>query len=392
MTPLRSFRSPRPTTGLIILAALVAVAFLAVPSGASAGANTGNSRWLCKPGKDRNPCKRRLKTQLISPSGEKLGIKKPKQSSLRRKVDCFYVYPTVSDQQTQNANLHIDPEERSIALYQAARYSQYCRVYAPMYRQLTLKAIFDPSTVTQKQREIAYNSVLNAWNKYLKKFNDGRGVIFIGHSQGSFVLRELIANEVDSNRKLRQRMVSAILLGGDVTVADGSDVGGDFTHIPACAHQFQIHCVMAFSTYNETPPSDSVFGRTTVPGLHVLCTNPAALGGGSADLRTVYPSKPFAPKTSIGAATRLVGFPVVDTSKTWVEADGAYTGHCSSANGANVLQIAGNDGAPTLRPVPNAQWGLHLTDANIALGNLVTTVRHEISNYRARALPSPGRP
>jgi len=372
-------RSHRPITGLIILAALAALALLVAPTGASAATN---SRWLCKPGKEPNPCKRGLKTTLVSPTGEKLGVKNPKTHG-RRKVDCFYVYPTVSDQQTQNTNLHIDPEERSIALYQAARYSQYCRIYAPMYRQLTLKAIFDPNGITEKQRLIAYNSVLNAWNKYLEKFNDGRGVIFIGHSQGSFVLRELIANEVDSNPQLRQQMISAILLGGNVTVQDGSDIGGDFQHIPACASQTQIHCVMAFSTYNEPAPSDSVFGRTTVPGQHVLCTNPAALGGGSAELRTVYPSKPFAPDTSIGAATRLVGFPVVDTSTRWIEADGAYAGHCSSANGANVLQISGNDGAPTLRPVPNAAWGLHLTDANIALGDLVTTVRHEISAYTA---------
>lgn len=380
MRPHRSSRSRRPTAGLILLAALVAVACLAVPSGASAATN---SRWLCKPGREPNPCKRGLKTTLVSPTGEILGTKNPRTHG-RRKVDCFYVYPTVSDQQTQNANLHIDPEERSIALYQAARYSQYCRVYAPMYRQLTLKAIFDPSGITEKQRLIAYDSVLNAWKKYLRKFNDGRGVIFIGHSQGSFVLRELIANEVDQNAKLRKRMISAILLGGNVSVKDGSDVGGDFQHIPACRSRDQLHCVMAFSTYNAPVPSDSVFGRTTVPGLQVLCTNPAALAGGAADLRTVYPSKPFAPNTSIGAATRLVGFPVVDASTRWIEADGAYSGHCSSANGANVLQIAVNDGAPTLRPVPTAAWGLHLTDANIALGNLVSAVRHEISVYRAR--------
>jgi Protein of unknown function (DUF3089) len=380
MTPLRSFRSRRPTIGLIILAALAAIACLAVPSGASAAQQ--NSRWLCKPGKEPNPCKRGLKTTLISPTGEKLGVKNPKTHG-RRKVDCFYVYPTVSDQQTPNANLHIDPEERSIALYQAARYSQYCRVYAPMYRQLTLKAILDPGGVTPKESQIAYNSVLNAWNKYLTKFNDGRGIVFIGHSQGSFVLRQLLAKEVDPNPQLRQQMISAILLGGDVTVKDGSDVGGDFQNIPACASQNQLHCVMAYSTFNAPVPSDSVFGRTSVPGLHVLCTNPAALGGGSADLRTIFPAKPFAPQTTIGLATRAVGFPVVDTSTRWVEADGAYSGQCSSADGANVLQIAGNDGAPMLHAIPNAGWGLHLTDANIALGNLVTTVRHEVSEYTA---------
>jgi len=180
MTPLRSGRSRRPTIGLIMLAALAAIACLAVPSEASAAQN---SRWLCKPGIEPNPCKRGLKTTLISPSGEQLGVKNPKTHG-RRKVDCFYVYPTVSDQQTKNANLHIDPEERSIALYQAARYSQYCRVYAPMYRQVTLTALLNQGGFTPHETQIAYDSVLNAWNKYLTKFNDGRGIVFRrGHNR-----------------------------------------------------------------------------------------------------------------------------------------------------------------------------------------------------------------
>jgi len=62
----------------------------------------------------------------------------PVKATPNPNVDCFYVYPTVSDQKTPNANLHIDPEERSIALYQAARYSQYCRVFAPMYRNFAI--------------------------------------------------------------------------------------------------------------------------------------------------------------------------------------------------------------------------------------------------------------
>ena len=40
--------------------------------------------------------------------------------------------------------------------------------------------------------------------------------------------------------------------------------------------------------------------------------------------------------------------------------------------------------APILRAIPNATWGLHLTDANIALGNLIGMVRHEIKRYLAR--------
>ena len=89
-------------------------------------------------------------------------------------------------------------------------------------------------------------------------------------------------------------------------------------------------------------------------------------------------------ETTIGAATRAVGIPTVDTKRPWIQANGAYSGGCSSANDANVLQIHPNDGAPDLRAIPDATWGLHLTDANIALGNLIGLVRHEIRIYAGR--------
>ena len=377
MRPLRIAHRHRPRLVLMIAAGALGVALLALPSGAAAAsAHNGASRWLCKPGKGPNPCRRGMSTTLISPSGEKLGTKKPAPQG-RRKVDCFYVYPTVSDQKTTNANLHIDPEERSIALYQAARYSEYCRVYAPMYRQVTLQAILNPGGVTAHASQIAYKSVLKAWKKYLRKFNDGRGVVLIGHSQGSFVLRQLIAKQIDPNPALRKQLISAVLLGGNVTVADGSATGGDFQHIKACRSSTQLHCAIAFSTFNAPVPTTSIFGRTSVQGQHVLCTNPASLGGGSGNLKTIFPTKPFAPGTTIGAATRAVGFPPFNFPTRWVQVNGAYRGHCSSANGANVLQIVGQDGAPQLHAVPTADWGLHLTDANIALGNLVGLVRDQ---------------
>jgi hypothetical protein len=368
----------RATMGLAALVAALAVVSLALPAGAAAA--KGKVVWLCKPGKKPNPCQGGQSTALVSPTGDVIGEKDAKRTK-RRKIDCFYVYPTVSDQQTANANLHIDPEERSIALYQASRYSPVCRVYAPMYRQVTLKGISDPSNVSPHAQEVAYKSALRGWKTYLRKYNDGRGVVLIGHSQGTFVLRTLIANEIDSSQRLRHRLVSAILLGGNVTVADGKDSGGDFEHIRACHSATQLHCVVAFSTFDEQPPADAIFGRTSEPGVHVLCTNPAALRGGSGELRTIQPSKPFAPDTTIGAATRAVGFPVVDTDQRYVQANGAYSAHCSSADGAHVLEIQPNDGAPDLRSIPTAAWGLHLVDANIALGNLVRTVRDEVRSY-----------
>jgi hypothetical protein len=141
---------------------------------------------------------------------------------------------------------------------------------------------------------------------------------------------------------------------------------------------------MAFSTFNAPVPPDSRFGRPssfTPPGLpttgDVLCTNPAALGGGSSLLTSVFPTQPFAPGTTIGLATGLVGQPTPSGATTpWFQAQ-AYTGACDSSNDADVLQISPVDGAPVLNPVPDATWGLHLVDANIALANLTDDVAVE---------------
>jgi hypothetical protein len=98
----------------------------------------------------------------------------------------------------------------------------------------------------------------------------------------------------------------------------------------------------------------------------------------------IFPKAPFAPGTTIGAVTKLVGFSVPNVSTAWISSPGAYTARCSSADGAHVLQIAGRNGAPTLKAIPDASWGLHLTDANIALGNLAELVRTEAAVW-ARA-------
>src|ERR1700712_2227120 len=173
-----------------------------------AGAAQAKTTWLCKPGLASNPCAPGLATTVISPTGETQGTLTPAKAK-SPKIDCFYVYPTVSDQKTPQATRKIDPEERSIALYQAAGYAGQCRIYAPMYRQVTLQGLLQPKTVTTKMRTQGYQDVVAAWRDYLKHDNKGRGVALLGHSQGSFVLRQLIAQEIDKNAKVRERLVSA---------------------------------------------------------------------------------------------------------------------------------------------------------------------------------------
>ena len=371
----------------VALAAAVCVlgaAALAAPASAKA-------TWVCKPGQADDVCSTSLSTTRISPTGEVLGAKSVRRAS-NRKADCFYVYPTVSNQPTPQATFAIDPEIRSIALYQAARYSQYCRVFAPVYRQITIAGLLNPASVTPQMRESVYQDVLSAWREYLQRYNKGRGVVFIGHSQGTFVLRRLLAEEVEKKASQRRRVISALLMGGNVLVKQGSDRGGDFKKLRACRSRNQTGCVVAFSTFNAPVPQDSRFGRanpaSTRPGglptgqaTEVLCTNPASLGGGSGNLDPISPTEPFAPGTVIGGLTTSIGFALPKVSTPWIETPNSYRAQCSSEGGAHVLQISSLNGAPVLNALPDATWGLHLADANIALGNLVGLVHRQIDRY-----------
>src|SRR5437588_6712243 len=123
---------------IALVSALIVTASACGASGASAG-----TTWLCRPGMAHDPCVVTLRTTGFSALGARLGIFSPKRDR-PPKIDCFFVYATVSDQPTVEANRHKDPAELSTALYQASRFSQHCRIYAPMYRQLTLAGTTAP--------------------------------------------------------------------------------------------------------------------------------------------------------------------------------------------------------------------------------------------------------
>ena len=367
--------APTPRRLRALLAAALVLTGLAAAAPASA-----KTHWLCRPGMAHDPCTPGLSTTSYAPDNTELGVQHPKAVA-HPKVDCFYVYPTVSDQKTTLANFHVDPVERSIALYQAARYSQQCRVFAPTYRQVTLTALLKNGTETPQQLATGTNDVRRAFADYLAHDNHGRGFVLIGHSQGSFVLRTLIAKDIDKKPAVRRRMLSAILLGGNVLVKKGSDVGGDFQHVRACHSTQQLHCVVAFSTFDTPVEPNSLFGITTVKGDEVLCTNPAALGGGSAKLDSIIPSAPFDPQSTLAAGIKILGLTIPTPPTTWVHYAGAFSGQCSSDNGGHVLQITAAPGGQTPKPSPDGTWGLHLVDANLALGNLVGLVRSEAAAF-----------
>ena len=371
----------RPVRSISRLLPALITAVVVFAAGASAA--SAKTTWLCLPGASPDPCTPGLSTTVYSPTGAQLSVQHPKRLT-HPAIDCFYVYPTVSGQTTTLSSFAIAPVERSIALSQAARYSQYCRVFAPIYRQVTLTALLAGNRETPAQLAVPLDDVRSAFRDYLSRYNHGRGFVLIGHSQGSLVLRELIARDVDRQPAVRKRLVSAILLGGNVLVKRSSAVGGDFKHVPACHSARQLGCVIAFSTFDQPAPAKALFGRTTAAGEQVLCTNPANLGGGSGLVNVISPSAPFDPTSALAAGIAVLGLTYPKASTVWISEPGAYRAACSSANNAHVLEITPVGGAQTPHPSLDPTWGLHLLDANIALGNLIAIVKTQAQAFAAQ--------
>jgi hypothetical protein len=236
-----------------LTAALAALVMCIAPTAAHA-----EVEWLCKPGQKPNPCKGSFETTKVTSEGVESVV--DSESSGRPKVDCFYVYPTVSEQLSINADKTVDPAQTAIAEYQASRFARRCRIFAPMYRQVTIVGLQSPEAQQSEALRLAYSDVLEAWKEYLREHNHGRGFVLIGHSQGTRMLRNLLRTEIDPRKGLRERMVSAILLGGNVAVKKGELAGGDFARTPGCSRPAQTGCVIAFSTFNATRPTTHATG------------------------------------------------------------------------------------------------------------------------------------
>ena len=341
---------------------------------AMAGPAEAKTTWLCKPGLPRtqDPCVGDLTTTTIRANGQR--TVRSVRSDPDAKVDCFYVYPTVTQAQGNNAPLVAEPSVLGVAGFQAKPFSQACRIYAPLYRQIT-GAGFAAALTDRSIFRTAYTDVRAAWREYLRRHNHGRGVVLIGHSQGSMLLRALVREEIDPSRSNRRRLVSALLIGGNVLVRRGRDVGGDFRRIRACRSTGQFGCVIAYSTYDTTPPADAGFPRADgrlsriigapgPEGMQVLCTNPGALGSTrTAPLRML----------STGSATPLAEYP------------GLFRGQCRTQGDLTWLHVGTSPADPrnAVRfPAGSPASGLHLFDINIALGDLVRLVRRQARGWQ----------
>jgi hypothetical protein len=352
--------------------------------------------WLCRPGRN-DACAVDHTTTVIAADGTL--TRETWSANPNAPIDCFYVYPTVSADQTPNSDMTPDAAELNVIRQQFARFGSKCQPYAPLYRQVTLaglrRMLAPGSGGVTLDRGVQYDDVRDAWNYYLQNDNKGRGVVLVGHSQGSFILNRLIREEIDG-KPVQSRLVSAMLLGATIAVRKGKDVGGAFQHIPLCKSPSQTGCLITFASFRATlpPPPNTLFGKVADPDLVAACTNPAALAGGSGELhayldrtgQTITSTSPPRPWVTPERA--------IDTP--WVSVPGLLTAKCAAndnASGYLEITVHGNPADPRIDDITGdlgaqgnvlANWGLHLIDVNLAMGNLVDLVGQQSRAYASR--------
>jgi hypothetical protein len=341
------------------------------------------ANWLCHPDKANDACAIDLSATAIAADGTTTLI--AFTPAVEPAFDCFYIYPTVSFDTTPNSDTNAGPEELNVVANQFARYGEACRLFAPMYRQTTLLELQKQMMTgqTAANDEMRYSDIITSWNTYLANENKGRGVLLVGHSQGASMIYQMLEKDIVGSPAMDKLVVVHAI--GYETVIDPTT--GLASGLPVCTSEAQTGCLVSFASFREpTPPSvDSFFGKAQ-DGKRAVCTNPAGLGAGKGSLRA------FMPRQSFGRMMPNDYGVAVDTP--FVTLPGLLTAECQSNDTHDWLAVSINaDPAdPRADDIPGdlvfdgkvvADWGLHLVDMNLAMGNLVDLAKSEGAAWQA---------
>jgi hypothetical protein len=266
-------------------------------------------------------------------------------------IDCIFWYPTVNRTEDPTSFDFSDPEPMLSSIRsQAARFSRVCNVYAPFYRQRSLNNGGDAA--------LGYMDVVDSFKHYIANWSQGRSFVVYGHSQGTGHATRLIMQEIDANPDLRNRLVSALLIGGRLTATT-------FANIPPCTAPDQVGCTVAYQTYGATQALDTI-----AAGL--LCTNPGALGGGKVLMKgSFFKARGTNYSMDLGA----------DFTATWGLFRNFFSAECVAApSGGQVLRIDYTDAPGDVRNhfldlTRVIGFGLHVFDYQFPLDDLVELVR-----------------
>jgi hypothetical protein len=202
---------------------------------------------------------------------------------------------------------------------------------------------------------------------------------------------------VEIDGKPAQRLlVWALPIGNNFRVPEGRDVGGDLKHIPLCRDRRQTGCLITYNTYRaEAPPPDNaVLGGRLADGMRLACVNPAALAGGEAPLDAYLEARHMPGEIPIdGQLPWLPDGPAIETP--YVRAPGLLRGECRSDDHGDYLALTIHPDPADPRPIDVLgevrrggkvlpEWGFHVIDMELAMGDLVRVVEAQAESWQQR--------
>ena len=196
-------------------------------------------------------------------------------------VAVFFVHPTtylspLLDNAAFDADGGVGERIDNVVLMrQASAFNSCCDIYAPRYRQASLRAITTNSPEAYAIDDLAYSDVNRAFDAFLSTVKD-RPFILASHSQGSIHALRLLQQHVIGT-PLQSRMVAAYLIG----VALPQDIAQ--LGMPICDAPERTGCVLTWNSVAEGHTDkrrleDAVIwwqGKyQPVAGRPVVCVNP----------------------------------------------------------------------------------------------------------------------
>ena len=144
---------------------------------------------------------------------------------LKKKVDVFYLYP--SEYERAPGGPLIGPiddpgmmQRAAVAFQrQATAFRTVANIYAPYYRQAD--AASRAAMPQEEQVKVVAGAPtidgIAAFKHFLKHFNQGRPFILVGHSLGSNVMANLLAEYMGAHPRVYKRMIAAYVVGYSIT-------------------------------------------------------------------------------------------------------------------------------------------------------------------------------
>ncbi|MDR1474145.1 MAG: DUF3089 domain-containing protein [Endomicrobium sp.] len=198
----------------------------------------------------------------------------PKKEELKKKVDVFFIYPTAWRANGGYPLCDIDNKEmregaNHCLKFQGSAFETCGNIFTPYYRQLDASYAIKLGILKSVVyfRGLPKTDIIAAFDYYIKNLNDERPFILAGHSQGSIMIFEILADYMKANPKVYKRMIAAYAIG----VPLGKKYFTRYPHVKPAKNSKDLGVVICYNT--EAPIIEGI-NSFALPDNAAVIINP----------------------------------------------------------------------------------------------------------------------